>query len=126
MLIISNCKDNKHKKIEPPVDFLPVREYGFRNIFHMKTKTDSLNIVSRLYIPEKINKKIEMMFSIMELYDLKDSLLYRSIQTKQHAQEMIQDKWLAPIPADTMRLRSWGVYFDVKPDSSTVYDETTL
>lgn len=110
----------------PPVSFMPMNESGIRNITLMKIDVDSLRVFSKPYIPQHVKRTADWMLSIIELYDLNDSLLYKSIKTGTELKHLDNDNWLAPIPADTLRMRAWGVYLDMVPDSTTDYNSQKL
>jgi hypothetical protein len=119
----SGCfkKKRKYKVIEPPVSYKST-SFGLRAKTFTKLDKDSVRILSRPYV----SQRLDLIYSIIEVYDKNDSLLHRTIQSATDTNEVIQDYWLYPITVDTFIIRTWGFGYMIDKDEESSRDRKKL
>jgi hypothetical protein len=101
---------------KPPIDYVPMR-CGFKNRVIFNQNTDSLRIISIPFVPRQISHPVDRIYSHVEIYDLADSLILCSEKISSDTHQVVQDIGITPIPAETLRVRAWGYYTEIKPDT---------
>lgn len=129
LMVLLNSVCSKKKQIirakKPPVSYQSTA-LGFRNKISTKLGNDSLGILSRPYTSGDPSIKLDFIFSIIEIYDRRDSLLHRLTKSATDTNEVVQDYWLYPFKEDTCTIRSWGFGYVLRDDKETIFDSKKL
>jgi hypothetical protein len=110
---------------KPPVSYHSTT-LGFDNRVHQNYKKDSLFICSRPYTTPDSSKTLDFIYSIVEIFDNNDSLLYRFIKSETGMNEVVQELNICPFKIDTFSIRSWGFCYVVAKDKDTPFNSKKL
>ena len=78
---------------------------GNRNSCSMIFNEDSLSIFSEIYTDEL---KIDYIYSMIEIYNINDSLIFESKKAAEDANSVSQKLILCPFTYDDFRIKTWG------------------
>jgi hypothetical protein len=127
ILIFLGCGKKKSHQIKfmTPVSYQPHR-MGLRNRVNIHYLKDSLFIISKPFTSEDTTIISDYIYSIVEIYDKNDSLLYRFTKSETFKNSVIQELNICPFEADTFTVRSWGFCYIINDNKNTPYDSKKL
>ena len=117
---LQETKGEKRQIQNVPTDYRPGKLSSINSVT-FNPEANLLVIFTSAHLSEP-TAKFSFMYSIVEIYDTKMTLLHRFEKTAKDTNKVIQNIRITTIESDSILVRSWGFVYHIMQDKETSYD----